>query len=420
MANNQFFRDKMLIMEYQYNLFNHLGFEVDYHVKKYSLLKCIDKNCNGKRAGFYISYKDNNYKFRCNHCQKIFDIIDFFQYKNDLTILKKSEVAKLILKYIKENNIPKDTEKRINFTKKEKPIVKKESTKNIENGTFLNYYSSCRENLKNDFSYMLSRGFLEEEKEQFYKLGIGLDNNKIIFPITNGSYIRRYLTPKMIDGKEVRYTNSIKIKEEDHYVWQLHKINNNQIIYIFEGIMDALTMQILNPNYLSIATAGATANLKRLASELEKKASKEHKIILLLCCDNDDAGERGTRELKEIFKRLYLYALDVRKSLINYNIFTEEIKENRYHELMAAQAEISEENNRNLIGVDTEVLVEELLDDGCGNLQAKGRASFQAPEVDGNVYIDHPGDLRPGDFVKAHIIDGYAYDLIANRIMDRE
>ena len=64
---------------------------------------------------------------------------------------------------------------------------------------------------------------------------------------------------------------------------------------------------------------------------------------------------------------------------------TEEIKENRYHELMAAQAEISEENNRNLIGVDTEVLVEELLDDGCGNLQAKGRASFQAPEVDGNA-----------------------------------
>lgn len=223
MANNQFFRDKMAIMEYQYNLFNHLGFDVDYHIKNQSLLKCIDKNCSGKRAGFYISYKDNNYKFRCNHCQKIFDIIDFFQYKNELEkILKKSEVAKLILKYIKENNIPKDTEKRINFNVKEKPIVKKESEKNIENGTFLNYYSSCRENLKNDFSYMLSRGFILEEKEQFYKLGIGLDNNKIIFPITNGSYIRRYLTPKMIDGKKVRYTNSIKIKEEDHYLSLIH------------------------------------------------------------------------------------------------------------------------------------------------------------------------------------------------------
>lgn len=77
---------------------------------------------------------------------------------------------------------------------------------------------------------------------------------------------------------------------------------------------------------------------------------------------------------------------------------TEEIKENRYHELMAAQAEISEENNRNLIER-IQVLVEELLDDGCGNLQAKGRASFQAPEVDGNVYIGITRDLRPGDFV---------------------
>lgn len=94
----------------------------------------------------------------------------------------------------------------------------------------------------------------------------------------------------------------------------------------------------------------------------------------------------------------------------------ENIKENRYHELMAVQALISEENNRNLIGIDTEVLVEELIDLGNGHWQAKGRASFQAPEVDGNVYIDNPGDLQPGDFVKVHVTDGYAYDLIAEKI----
>ena len=64
---------------------------------------------------------------------------------------------------------------------------------------------------------------------------------------------------------------------------------------------------------------------------------------------------------------------------------------------------------------DTEVLVEELVDNGDG-LVAKGRAEFQAPEVDGNVYIENPGDLKPGDFCKVRIVDGYAYDLIANRI----
>lgn len=94
----------------------------------------------------------------------------------------------------------------------------------------------------------------------------------------------------------------------------------------------------------------------------------------------------------------------------------EEVKEDRYHRLMAAQAAISEENDRNAVGMETEALVEELIDAGNGQLQAKGRTIFQAPEVDGNVYIDNPGDVKPGDFIHVRITDGYAYDLIAERI----
>ena len=90
----------------------------------------------------------------------------------------------------------------------------------------------------------------------------------------------------------------------------------------------------------------------------------------------------------------------------------EEVKEDRYHQLMAIQAGISEENNGNLIDTYAEVLVEEIMGDGEGHKQAKGRTSYQAPEVDGNVYIDNPEGLKPGDFVKVHIVDGYAYDLI--------
>lgn len=94
----------------------------------------------------------------------------------------------------------------------------------------------------------------------------------------------------------------------------------------------------------------------------------------------------------------------------------EEVKEERYHRLMAAQAAISEENDRNAVGRETEALVEELIETEDGHRQARGRTAFQAPEVDGNVYIDHPGDARPGDFIKVRITDGYAYDLIAERI----
>lgn len=98
------------------------------------------------------------------------------------------------------------------------------------------------------------------------------------------------------------------------------------------------------------------------------------------------------------------------------NQVLESVKEERYHKLMAIQAKISEENDRALIGTTTEVLIEEILKDKKGFVQAKGRAIFQAPEVDGNIYVEGSKDILPGDFIKVRITDGYAYDLIGEKI----
>lgn len=98
------------------------------------------------------------------------------------------------------------------------------------------------------------------------------------------------------------------------------------------------------------------------------------------------------------------------------NQVPESVKEERYHKLMAIQAKISEENDHALIGTTTEVLIEEILKDKKGFVQAKGRAIFQAPEVDGNIYVEGSKDILPGDFVKVRITDGYAYDLIGEKI----
>lgn len=98
------------------------------------------------------------------------------------------------------------------------------------------------------------------------------------------------------------------------------------------------------------------------------------------------------------------------------NQVPESVKEERYHKLMAIQAKISEENDHALIGTTTEVLIEEILKDKKGFVQAKGRAIFQAPEVDGNIYVEGSKDILPGDFIKVRITDGYAYDLIGEKI----
>lgn len=329
---NEYFRNKFKVLEYEENLFNILGYNAEELAKKNTLLKCIDtNNCNGKRAGFFLSRNDNCYKFRCNRCKKIFDIIDFFQTVKNLQHLKKSEVCKIILNYIKDNNIQKDEVQKIRCSTKEF-IIEKREEKNIKNNNYLDYYNTCRENLKEDFSYMLKRGFLEAEKEQLYNLGIGLDNSNknsfIVFPITKFSYIKRYLETVIIDSKETRYSNSCKLNKDSHYCFNLHKIKDHNIIFLFEGIMDCLTMQVINPQYLSIASGGAKANTKKIADEL-KKVSQNKKIAVLLCLDNDEAGEVGTREFKEQLKGKNIYTLDIRKNLLNFNIFTEDFEEKK-------------------------------------------------------------------------------------------
>lgn len=328
---NEYFRNKLKVLEYEENLFNSLGYNVEELAKKYTLLHCIDKVCNGKRGGFFYSRNDNCYKFMCNHCKKIFDIIDFFQTVKNLEHLKKSEVCKILLNYIRDNNIQKDEVQKIKCSTREY-ITEKKEEKNIKNNNYLDYYNSCRENLKNNFNYMLSRGFLEAEKESIYKLGIGLDNSNknsfIVFPITKFSYIKRYLETVIIDSKETRYSNSCKLNKDSHYCFNLHKVKDHNIIFLFEGIMDCITMQVINPQYLSIASGGAKANTKKIADEL-KKVSQDKKIIVCLCLDNDEAGEVGTREFKEQLKARNIYVLDVRKNLLNFNIFNSDFEEKK-------------------------------------------------------------------------------------------
>lgn len=328
---NQYFRNKFKVLKYEENLYNHLGYNVEELAKKDTLLKCIDKECNGKRGGFFYSRNDNCYKFRCNHCKKIFDIIDFFQTVKNLEHLKKSEVCKIVLDYIEENNIKRDEVEKIKANTREY-ITEKKEEKNIKNNNYLDYFNECRENLKSNFNYMLSRGFLEAEKEQLYNLGIGLDTSEknafIVFPITKFSYIKRYLETVTIYNKETRYSNSSKLREDSHYCFNLHKIKNHNIIYLFEGIMDCLTMQVINPQYLSIASGGAKANTKKIADEL-KKVSQNKKIAVLLSLDNDEAGEVGTREFKEQLKARNIYVLDIRKNLLNFNIFNSDFEEKK-------------------------------------------------------------------------------------------
>ena len=93
---------------------------------------------------------------------------------------------------------------------------------------------------------------------------------------------------------------------------------------------------------------------------------------------------------------------------------SEEVKEDRYNELMAIQAGISEELHQDLEGKELEVLVEGYNEDG-ENL-AEARSYREAPDIDGMIYVENAPGLQPGDFIRVRVDQGFDYDVVALRV----
>jgi ribosomal protein S12 methylthiotransferase len=91
------------------------------------------------------------------------------------------------------------------------------------------------------------------------------------------------------------------------------------------------------------------------------------------------------------------------------------VAQDRYDQLMSCQLDISAQNYQKYIGQTLEVLVEEAVEDGL----FAGRATFQAPEVDGMAYIKS-GPQQPvpriGSFSRIKVTDAMEYDLIGDAV----
>jgi ribosomal protein S12 methylthiotransferase len=85
----------------------------------------------------------------------------------------------------------------------------------------------------------------------------------------------------------------------------------------------------------------------------------------------------------------------------------------RYHDLMSLQCKISEELNCALEGKILEILIEGR--DTDQDSVAYGRSRREAPEVDGQVYVENDMDSKPGDLIKVKIVQGFTYDLVGEK-----
>jgi ribosomal protein S12 methylthiotransferase len=93
------------------------------------------------------------------------------------------------------------------------------------------------------------------------------------------------------------------------------------------------------------------------------------------------------------------------------NQIPEEIKQERLARFMAHQSKISAERLQKRIGRIETVLIDEVVAEG-----AVARSKADAPEIDGQVFIDGAVHLHVGDFVQVELEDADEYDMWARLV----
>lgn len=132
--------------------------------------------------------------------------------------------------------------------------------------------------------------------------------------------------------------------------------------------------------------------------------------------------EADFEELKEFietqkFERVGIFTYSREAGTPAYdmeNQIPEEIKEDRYHTLMAAQCVISEKINQSYEGETLTVLVEGKDSEQEG--LAYGRSYREAPDIDGKIFIENEPNPAIGTFIQTEVIQGFTYDLVVEKI----
>ena len=89
----------------------------------------------------------------------------------------------------------------------------------------------------------------------------------------------------------------------------------------------------------------------------------------------------------------------------------DEVKDERWHRFMAAQKEVSAGVLASRVGRTIDVLIDEVDEDG-----AIGRSGWDAPEIDGSVFLNGATTVKTGDMIKARVFEADEYDLWAEPI----
>lgn len=225
---------------------------------------CLNPNHIDNNPSMMFTDKYNICK--CFSCGASYDIYDLIGLDYDLHNFKEQleKVQELYLGYVP---------------------VKKEVKKEIDNKIYdyTNYYNKCFKN-RYKTTYLEQRGITRELIDK-YKIGYDEERQLVVFPINKHCYFARSVV------------NNDKIKSRGSSdIWNKKYIKeNNQLVYVTEGIIDALSLEVIDPNVKVMSTNGV-GNINSLIYALKEN---NFNGTIGIVFDKDGAGKKATDELKK-------------------------------------------------------------------------------------------------------------------------
>lgn len=252
-----------IISEYKTYLWDYLQ---KYHnvTSPKRFFHCLNPNHIDNNPSMMFTDKYNICK--CFSCGASYDIYDLIGLDYDLHNFKEQleKVQELYLGYVP---------------------VKKEVKKEIDNKIYdyTNYYNKCFKN-RYKTTYLEQRGITRELIDK-YKIGYDEERKLVVFPINKHCYFARSVV------------NNDKIKSRGSSdIWNKKYIKeNNQLVYVTEGIIDALSLEVIDPN-VKVMSINGVGNINSLIYALKEN---NFNGTIGIVFDKDGAGKKATDELKK-------------------------------------------------------------------------------------------------------------------------
>ena len=238
--------------------------EKNHNMKPKQFFQCINPQHTDNNPSMMFTDKYNIcHCFSCGVSYDIFDVVGI-DYHLDNFRDQLLKIQELYLGYV--------------------PIVKSTSVEDNKLYDYTNYFKKCIKNISKT-NYLQSRGIPES---LIKKYGIGYDEERslVVFPINKNCYFARSTISK--DKIKSRGKSDIWNKK------YLEESNENDLIYVTEGIIDSLSLEVIDPNIKTISINGV-GNINQLVYELK---NKNFNGTIIIAFDNDGPGIQASKLLK--------------------------------------------------------------------------------------------------------------------------